>query len=215
MYQLLEYIAFGRDLEKTRATFVDRLSGCRNVVIYGAGDGRCFRTLLPAAPLTNFVSVEVDPEMSRLARTVVADLGGMSRVQFIDSDARMVPFTPAQFDGVVTQFFLDCFPAEDLERLIPAIGATLGPGAVWLFADFAIPERPAFARWRARAWIALLCAFFRWQAGHVLKTLPPMEPLLSSHGFRCECERARSWGLLRSAIYRKAETIAPNLETDS
>ena len=203
VYQGLEYIAFGRALEKTRSSFTEALHDARRIAVFGAGDGRCFRTLLSAAPRAQFLSVEFSPEMSQLARSVVAELAATDRVEFIEGDARGLDLPPGSIDGVVTQFFLDCFTSTDLDVLIPKIAMTLRPGSPWLFADFGIPERPRLARWRARAWIAVLCAFFRWQAGHALKSLPPMEPLLKKHGFRCEQERSFSWGLLRAAVYRK------------
>lgn len=202
VYRWLEYIAFGKNLERARQSHGECLRGCRRVIVYGAGDGRCFASLLRQASETRFVSVDLDATMTETARRTVAALGAGERVEFICADARNVSMDLGSFDGVVTQFFLDCFSADELETLIPAISAQLGPGAPWLFADFAVPEKPRLARWRARAWIALLCTFFRWQAGHTLTGLPPMENLLEKHGLQGVHETNWSWGLIRAVVYK-------------
>jgi hypothetical protein len=72
--------------------------------------------------------------------------------------------------------------------------------ARWLFADFALPAS-GLAHWRARAWLMLLYAFFRWETRLAARSLPPSEALLGVQGFRCTAERTLRHGLLRAAVY--------------
>lgn len=206
-YQSLEYMAFGRGLERARGHYLNRLSDCRRIAIFGAGDGRVLAPLLAAAPHAECLSIDADAQMTRLAEARAREANAETRVRFTTADARTVELDPASFDALVTQFFLDCFTAEDLDRLIPKIGAALTQNGLWLFADFAIPARPAYARLRAKLWVALLCAFFRWRAGHPLRSLPPMEPLLVKHGFQREETFDQSAGLIRSAVYRRRQAV--------
>lgn len=203
LYRLLEYVAFGRSLIAARAAFLEYLGDAQLVGVFGAGDGRCFDALLKAAPHARFVSIDSDPIMTSLARGRVECLAGTGRVDFICDDARKVRRAPGSYDAVVTQFFLDCFPADELDRVITTIGESLSPRGPWLFADFALPQQPGVARLRAMLWIRVLCTFFRWQTGHPLRSLPPMEALLERSGFHCEAERPRNAGLIRSAVYRR------------
>jgi len=205
LYRSLEYIAFGRSLEAARSTFLDSLADCRSIAVFGAGDGRCFKPLLSAAPQARFISLDLDAVMTSLAQTHVSRLGAAERVQFVCADVRTLPSQPGTYDGVVTQFFLDCFADEDLQQIVPLIAGNLTPAGPWLFADFAIPTSPPLTRWRAKLWIWVLCSFFRWQTGHSLRSLPPMDAALRRNGFVCERERSRSAGLIRSALYRRGE----------
>jgi hypothetical protein len=65
-----------------------------------------------------------------------------------------------KFDLVVTNFFLDCFRAEQLQKLVPLLAESTTADAVWLLADFRVPES-GWQRWRAKIILALLYAFFK------------------------------------------------------
>jgi hypothetical protein len=84
--------------------------------------------------------------------------------------------------------------------LIERVRAGLRPDARWAWADFAVPPR-GWTRWRARATLALLYAFFRWQTGLAARELPPAEEMLQRAGFRLEAEREFQGGLVRSALF--------------
>ena len=45
-----------------------------------------------------------------------------------------------RYDLIATQFFLDCFPREQLGAVIEALQTALRPGASWLVSDFQIPK---------------------------------------------------------------------------
>jgi hypothetical protein len=129
----------------------------------------------------------------------------LGRVKFHQADARTLTLSAAHYDAVITQYFLDCFPAEELAQLVPRIEASLKPDALWLFADFAIPpaEASALLRWRAQITIAILCWFFRWQVKHPLHNLPPMEETLRSRGWHPLETRERSGRMVRTVLFQK------------
>jgi SAM-dependent methyltransferase len=206
VYVWLEYAAFGRGLQRARESNLDALAGCRSIGVFGAGDGRCFPSLLAAAPEARFESIEFARPFIEAQRNQVDRLGAASRVVFVQADAREWRPTAREFDAVVTHFFLDCFPETELHAVIANISAGLIPGGTWLFGDFAIPDRAGFSRWRAKLVIRALCLFFRWQADHPLSTLPPMDRALRDAGFVCEREQTANFGLIRSALYRKASS---------
>jgi hypothetical protein len=86
--------------------------------------------------------------------------------------------------------------------LVQHLQPSLNPGAIWLFADFEIPEnRGAFARLRARFWLWILITFFRWQTKHTVKALPPAEAILRRAGFELAAEKTFQFGLVRSAVF--------------
>jgi SAM-dependent methyltransferase len=198
VYQTLERAAFGRDLERARFHFLDRLRGCRSILLLGEGDGRCLQRLREAAPLADIHCVDASARMiSKAAGRIPGDSG----VTFEKADVRRRAFASGRYDAVVTFFFLDCFTPEEAAAVVSAARASLRPGALWLFADFVVPAG-RLARWHARASLALMYAFFRWQTGLTARTLPPSEQILERHGLRRVAVRDFRGGFVRSAVFR-------------
>ncbi len=203
IYRALEFVAFGRDLERARFRWLDALADRRSILILGEGDGRFLERLLSVAPSARIHCVDASAAMLAVAASRISDSQDRARITFEQADARQVFLEHASYDAVVTLFFLDCFDAPEAEKLIGRLDAALGPGAVWLFADFALPESP-LARWRARAWLALLYAFFRWETGLRTRCLPPAETSIRSHGFSELAAATLQAGLLRSVLFRRS-----------
>jgi ubiquinone/menaquinone biosynthesis C-methylase UbiE len=201
-YRALEFIAFGRDLERARFEFLGRLSGCRDILLLGEGDGRCAARLAALAPQARILCVDSSPGMIARAsqRFSGADLG---RVTFVCADALSFAPEPGRFDAVATLFFLDCFDPAGVASIVGRIAPALRPGASWLFADFSMP-RAGLARLRSRAWLAVLYAFFRWGTGLRVASLPPSEDILGRAGWFATGAREFQGGMIRSAVFRRA-----------
>jgi SAM-dependent methyltransferase len=207
-YRALEFLAFGRDLERARFAHLGRLAACRDILLLGEGDGRCAARLAALAPGARIVCVDSSPAMIERASRRIAG-SDASRVSFLCADARSFAPGAGAFDAVATFFFLDCFGAADAEIVVARAGSGLRPGATWLFADFVLPPRGA-ARLRARAWLAVLYAFFRASAGLRAAALPPSEDILARAGWSRSACRDFQGGLVRSAVYvRSGPTAAP------
>ena len=203
VYRVLEFAAFGRDLERARFCLLEHLSGCRDILVLGEGDGRCLARLVGLAPQARFHCVDASGAMLALARHRLAAAGRAGPcVRFEHADAFSAALAPAHYDAVVTLFFLDCFSTEQVAALRDRIQASLKPGAAWLFADFAVPSQ-GWQRWRARAWLAVLYAFFRWQTNLAAWSLPDSERLLAEAGWRPEAIREFQGGLVRTVLFQR------------
>jgi SAM-dependent methyltransferase len=198
-YRALEFAAFGRDLERARFCFLDRLRDCRSVLVLGEGDGRCLARLVRIAPQARIHCVDASAAMLALASSRIAGTDA-KRVEFEHADAFSLRPPPAHYDAVVTFFFFDCFPADQVSLLVDRLRPSLRAGAPWLWADFALPPA-GWRRWRARVWVAALYVFFRWQTGLPARALPPTESILERAGLRREEVRDFQRGLVRSACY--------------
>lgn len=201
-YHLLEFIAFGRDLERARFAFLGRLSECRDILLLGEGDGRCAERLAGLAPRARIVCVDSSPGMvaRASARIGAADA---ARVSFVCADALSFETRPGSFDAVATLFFLDCFTEAGVAALVERVTPSLRGGASWLFADFVVPPR-GLPRLRARAWLAVLYLFFRLGAGLRATRLPPSEDVLERAGWALESRQEFQGGMIRSAVFRRA-----------
>jgi SAM-dependent methyltransferase len=197
-YRWIEYAAFGRGLERRRFAFLPRLASARRILLPGEGDGRSLALLLILAPLADFDVVEVSPEMIALAQQRT---GNSPRIKFLCRDARKTSWPTAQYDGIVTHFFLDCFVESDARQLIRRLTKTLQPDGIWLMSEFAVPTK-GWPRIHACLWIKTMYRFFGLATGLSARALPPIERLMQEAGMhRTDREQTRA-GLMVSEVWR-------------
>jgi len=210
-YRWIEYMAFGRTLERRRCAFLPLLSDVRRVLILGEGDGRALQRLLEIAPLAEIDVIDSSLEMLALARRRTA---GSNRVQFLCQDATTAAWPASHYDAVISLFFLDCFTESDARPLIHRLAQALTPGGTWLISEFAIPAR-GWPRWHARAVVALMYRFFRIATGLRAKALPPIEKLVQEAGMtRIDVERERA-GLVVSEVWVRNSANPPSVPSVS
>ena len=197
-YRALEYCAFGRTLERARFDLLPSLQSCRDILVLGEGDGRCLAQLLRVAPAARVHVVEGSAAMIALARARVPS-EDRPRARFDRADIRQLTLAPASYDAVVTMFVLDCLSDSEVEQLVRTTQRSLRPGARWLFADFAMPER-GWPRLMARLITGGLYAFFRWQAGVAVRALPASEAILAAAGWRTVEAREYHGRLIRTVV---------------
>ena len=199
-YRWTEYAAFGAALERRRFAFLNRLDDARRVLILGEGDGRALERLLVLAPRAEIDVIELSGKMIALACKRVRD---PNRVHFLQQDALTISWPTEHYDGVMTLFFLDCFHEAELRVLTRDLAGAMRPNAIWLVSDFAIPDR-GWHRWHAQVWIWFMYRFFGMASGLRIRTLPPIQKILTDAGMRpVESEDERA-GLIRSEIWVRA-----------
>jgi len=198
-YRWIEYAAYGRALERRRFAFLPRLADARRLLVLGEGDGRTVERLLDIAPQARFDVVEVSPEMIALARVRVRD---SERVHFEQGDARTHRWPAGAYDGIVTNFFLDCFTDAELAPLVRELAAALRPGGIWIVAEFAIPQR-GWRRLHARIWIWTMYRFFGITTGLRVQRLPAIERLMREAGMSRVEQQSERAGLMVSEIWRR------------
>jgi len=198
-YRALEYLAFGRDLERARLSLLPHLKDCRRILVLGEGDGRCLKKLIAIAPDAQIDCLDISDAM--LARAEARLCSTPHHVTFQLADILTTELPAQRYDAVITCFFLDCFTHEQASGIITKISQSLLPNALWLWADFALPDH-GLARIRAKIWITTLYAFFRWQTKLAARDLPESELLMQKQGYQKVAESTYQWGLLRNGVYR-------------
>jgi SAM-dependent methyltransferase len=203
-YRWIEGVSAGHKLQSCRTAFLKEIAAPERILIVGEGNGRFLVECRRAWPCARITCVDSSRRMlalarARLLRAGFADAG----VDFIHADALDWPAPRAAFDLVVTHFFLDCFPEEQLERVVSLLAEAAAAGAEWLLADFQIPGS-GLARWRARLIVGSLYLFFRAATGLPARRLIAPDALLERNGFQLAARRVTDWGLLRSDRWRRA-----------
>jgi len=199
-YRALEFLAFGRDLERARFCLVPHLAGRSRILVLGEGDGRFLARLVEADPQAEIHCIDSSPAMLVLASARASGAGAGSRVTFEQADVLTEALGSRKYDAVATLFFLDCFTPGQVGAIASKVRPSLADGARWVFADFALPPR-GILRWRARAWLRILYLFFRWGTTLAARSLPPSEEILLGSGFRRSVVGEFQGGLVRSVVF--------------
>lgn len=193
-YDWLEAVTAGGRLQRARTCWLNTLEGRRRILSVGEGHGRFAEACLRRHPNAELTCVEASAAMVEVGRGRTREFG--DRVHWVCGDI-LSWRPPHRYDAIATNFFLDCFVPEQLSAVVAAIADAAEEQAVWLVADFAVPES-GLRRVRARAVHALMYVFFRYAVGLPARRLTDPGPLLSAHGFERGGVREFEWGLIRA-----------------
>ncbi len=198
-YQAMEGLTAGGKLQRCRLAFLAEIPVPRNVLLAGEGHGRFLPECVKRFPEARIVVVDSSSRMLEIARRKVTS----ERVEFVRADLLEWDGPPGRFDLIVTNFFLDCFPPDELATVVGKLGELAAPETDWLLADFEIaPAGPA--RWRSRLIVATLYRFFGIVTGLQAGALVPPERDLKKSGFSLHRRQTHEWGLLKSEWWRRA-----------
>jgi len=120
-YRWMEYIGFGRALERRRFAFLSDVVDAKRVLVLGEGDGRFLAKIgAPCKTRKNTVKppcftvdyVDLSGNMLDLARS----RAGTEYVTYHHADALKIPLPAGHYDLIVTHFFLDCLNEKDAGR---------------------------------------------------------------------------------------------------
>jgi SAM-dependent methyltransferase len=206
VYRWMEALSFGPWLWWCRCSFLQGMKTARRALIFGDGDGRFTARLLRENRAIEIDVVDASPAMletlvkraKRHNRAVDRHL----RVHAHLADARSwLPPEGAQYDLVVTHFFLDCLTTQEVEVLAARVRQAVAEDATWVVSEFAIPPG-RFGRLVARPLVGILYRAFGWMTGLPVRKLPRHALALERAGF--ESQERKSWlrGLLVAELWR-------------
>jgi len=209
-YRLMESIAAGKKLQHCRTAFLDEIPPPRRILLAGEGHGRSLPEFVRRFPEAEITVVDFSSRMLDIARKQLP--APNPAVEFIHADLLTWDSPRAGYDLIVTNFFLDCFPPEQLSAVVSKLATLATPSANWLLADFEIPPHGP-AKWRSRIIVGLLYAFFRIVCGLKAKALVPPENDLKNSGFHLHQRLTRDWGLLKSEWWQRPPMLSRRPET--
>jgi ubiquinone/menaquinone biosynthesis C-methylase UbiE len=198
-YRLLEHLAFGRKLERCRTALLPMLDPApRKALFIGEGDGRFLQIFARAFPEAEVDVIEASARMVQIARR----RSSTPRVRFRHANVLKETLGPAQYDLIVTHFFLDVLTEPQLHSLIERIRHAAVPQARWLISEFQICREPPWARHLSRSCIAAMYAFFRVTAGLKVSAIPDYVTAFTRAGMQ-RCTKVTSLrGFLGSELWR-------------
>lgn len=203
-YQLLEYLVFGKALQRRRCAFLADIQGCEKVWVLGDGDGRFTASLIMSWQTNRKVRrvryVDSSRRMISLAKRRLKLMDEpTASVSFCQGDVLDLPLTDT-YDLVVSHFFLDCFCDDQLATLVPKIASRAESQAAWLISEFAIPSQ-GWRRLAAMAAIACMYFFFRVAADIRPGRLPEYRIYLQKSGLQLAKRQSAFGGFLVSELW--------------
>jgi ubiquinone/menaquinone biosynthesis C-methylase UbiE len=199
-YRWLEYLSFGRMLERCRFHYLPVLVNAKRALIFGDGDGRFLARILTVNPALQADVVDISPVMLRLLEERLK-LEDRKRVTLHQADARSFVPPEKAYDLVVTHFFLDCLFEPELAALVERVTARLTPDARWLVSEFALPHTLVGAIF-GKVMISGLYQAFRLMTGLQVRSLPDHAAAFQRAGFALAEERQWLGGLLVSQLWQ-------------
>ncbi len=198
-YHWMEALSGGGLLQQARTIWLDELKDCRRILSAGEGHGRFAAACTARFPMAELTCMEASAAMIAVAQTHLGRSGDSVRWHH----AELLHWqNEEKFDALVTCFFLDCFPPEELTAVIANLAIRAAPQAVWLVVDFALPAH-GLARWRAQVVHTLMYFFFRRVVALPARRLSAPDHLLRAQGFQLIARRTYNWGLLRADVWQR------------
>jgi SAM-dependent methyltransferase len=201
-YRWLEYLTFGPTLQKTRLHYLPALLNSRNALILGDGDGRFTAALLAANPNIDVLAVDTSATMLQLLRQRCESItpNSAQRLRTQQANALTAPLE-ANYDLIVTHFFLDCLTQPELNSLVTHIAKNMQPGSFWLLSDFRIPTN--LAKLPAKLLVRTLYFAFHILTNLRTTTLPNHTTPLQQSGLTCIANEQRLSGILTTELWRR------------
>lgn len=196
-YKWVEYAAFGHTLERRRCEFLEAIGNSQSALIVGDGDGRFVAELHSRYPNLEVDSIDLSARMLSLAQDRIRP---WAHVRFLQADARVVTFPRADYDLIVTHFFLDCLSDSDAAAFIARVSAVAAPNARWIVSEFRMPTH-GWAALHAALWLKTMYFFFRLTTGLSTSRLPRYHESLAAHGFTLKREVTERFGLVASELW--------------
>ena len=150
-YWAMEFFTAGEKLQRCRTAFLAEIPVPGKILLAGEGHGRFLPECVRRFPEAEIVMVDISARMLEIARIKVPP----ERVEFVCADFLEWDGPRGEFDLIVTNFFLDCFPKDQLAEVVAKLGNMATPEANWLLADFEIAPTP-LAGLRSRAIVGIL-----------------------------------------------------------
>jgi SAM-dependent methyltransferase len=208
-YRWLEYLTFGRMLERCRFHSLPALVDAKRALVFGDGDGRFLARLLAVNPALQADVVDISPAMLRLLERGLRQ-EDRKRVTLHQADARAFIPPEKAYDLVVTHFFLDCLFDPELAALVEHLTTRLTPDALWVISEFALPHT-LVGKILGKMMIFGLYQAFGLMTGLQVRTLPDHAAVLQRAGFERAEEGQWLGGLLISQHwqYNSSQSMQP------
>jgi len=130
-YEPLTRLVFGKAIIDAQEQFLSLVRSGSSVLVVGGGTGKILKKL-SAIPCITITYVDASNEMINRAKDQVDNSGETTFIHTTINDFN----ADAQFDFIITSFFLDLFNERSLKLVMIKLHGYLKENGQWLFTDF-------------------------------------------------------------------------------
>ena len=130
-YDQLARLIIGKDIVNSQLHFLKSFSECNRLLILGGGSGWILEPLCKACPDIQIDYIDLSPKMINAAKRIS---GKNVRINFILGTENDIP--DRLYDGVITNFYLDMFEKQTMEKVIEKIKGSITNSGLWVVTDF-------------------------------------------------------------------------------
>lgn len=192
LYDSLVKIVFGANLRVAQSQLIEHIPH-GNVLILGGGSGEFLNLLEEARFNGSVVYLDSSSAMIRLSaqRTVSFP------VEFICGLAEEYQ-SGRIYNAVVTNFFLDVYRDDQLQRMIETISGQTAYGAIWYVTDFTNGGQP-----HHKVLLWMMYRFFNLTGSIDARSLPDWNSALGASGWELQRQAKTDHGFITTCVYRK------------
>jgi hypothetical protein len=204
-YRWMERVLAGDKLQTCRTVHLPNITPPQRALLVGEGNGRFLGAFNQRFPNCEILCIDASGQMLDAAKRA---LKPTAHVTYLHSDIVEASLPQDHFDLIVTNFFLDCFPPDQLARVITRLSGAATSHATWLLADFC--EAPyGVKKARSKLILSSMYLFFRLATKLPARRLTSPDYLLRGNGFELIDRRRFEWDLLHADLWRWG--VRPNL----
>lgn len=201
-YDPLARLIFGEAISKAQFIFLDQIPRRSRILIIGGGSGWILKKVLEETRPASVLYLEASGKMLQKAKQAVKHIANNSLVQFQLGTERDIT-NQAQFEVIITNFFLDLFSEKELKNTTYILNEALKYNGLWLATDFINPPGTWFKKFIATLLFKCMYLFFRATCKIPAKELPDWENLLDSYSL-LQLKSAYFYGsLIKATVWQK------------
>lgn len=206
IYRYIEYLRFGRRLERCRSGMLQYAGASRKALVIGDGDGRFLSALARHNREIEIDAVDLSLRMVELSEKRLRTLPDSNgdRVRVLHGDIQNITPPRAPYDLIATHFLFDVFSDSGLPAVIERLSRWAAPDALWIVSEFDVPAA-AWSRTNAHFWLRFMYAFFRLTTKLENQQLPAWRPLLQKAGFIRKQRRTFENGFIVSELWHRGD----------
>ncbi|MDQ3392539.1 MAG: class I SAM-dependent methyltransferase [Bacteroidota bacterium] len=160
IYDFLANLIFQKNIFHSQLIYITKIPANAEILIIGGGTGKIVNEILKVNPQVKITYVESSKKMLKISISRI-DKADRAKIDFLHGDENsLLSFNKASFDIIITNFFLDVFPADQLIQVMQFLKNVLKENGKWIHTDFINPKNEKFP-YLISALIKAMYLFFR------------------------------------------------------
>jgi tRNA (cmo5U34)-methyltransferase len=210
IYDLMLWITSGNIIFKSQSALIKKLPYCSNVLIIGGGTGKFLYSLGASVNTGHITYIDISQKMIRLSEKYIDKHlpGKKNEISFICGSIESIP-PDAQYDLIVTNYFLDVFDKEELEYVFNKLYQHFSLNGIWYYTDFSINNKhvKGFRKTIYKMIVNCLYTFFRFFCGISATLLLEVNQLFEEKKMIAKEEQFFAGGLVKTAFYVRQDSF--------